>query len=44
MVKNVNGLSLELLVHPGETIKEIIENNGFSKELIRKYIKELPIL
>ena len=24
--------------------KEIIENNGFSQEILRKYLKELPTL
>lgn len=32
MVENVNGLSLELLIHPGETIKEIIEDRDMSQE------------
>ena len=29
---NVNGLSLDLLVHPGETIKEVLEEKKMSQE------------
>lgn len=32
MMENVNGLSLDLLVHPGETIKEVLENKNMSQE------------
>lgn len=31
-MENVSGLSLDLLIHPGETIKEIIEDNDISQE------------
>ena len=32
MMENVNGLSLDLLVHPGETIKEVLEEKKMSQE------------
>ena len=32
MMGNVNGLSLDLLVHPGETIKEVLEETHMSQE------------
>lgn len=32
MMENVNGLSLDLVVHPGETIKEVIEDNNMTQE------------
>lgn len=32
MMENVNGLSLDLLVHPGETIKEILDDKNMSQE------------
>ena len=32
MMENVNGLSLDLLVHPGETIKEILDERIMSQE------------
>ena len=32
MMENMNGLSLELIVHPGETIKEVIEDRNMSQE------------
>ena len=32
MMGNVNGLSLDLLVHPGETIKEVLEEKKMSQE------------
>lgn len=32
MMENMNGLSLELIVHPGETIKEIIEDREMTQE------------
>lgn len=32
MMGNVNGLSLDLLVHPGETIKEVLEEKNMSQE------------
>lgn len=31
-MENVSGLSLEFLVHPGETIKEVLENKNMSQE------------
>lgn len=32
MVENKNGLSLEFIIHPGETLKEIIEDRGMSQK------------
>lgn len=32
MVKNTNGLSREFIIHPGETLKEIIEDRGMSQK------------
>lgn len=32
MMGNVNGLSLDLLIHPGETIKEVLDNKKMSQE------------
>lgn len=32
MMENVNGLSPELIVHPGETIKELLEDKGMTQE------------
>ena len=32
MMENVNGLSLDVLVHPGETIKEVLEEKEMSQE------------
>ena len=32
MVKNTNGLSLNFIIHPGETIKEVLEENNMSQE------------
>ena len=32
MMENVNGLSLDLLIHPGETIKEALEDKNMSQE------------
>lgn len=32
MMENVNGLSLELLVHPGETVKEVLDEKEMSQE------------
>ena len=32
MIGNVNGLSLDLLVHPGETIKEILDERIMTQE------------
>lgn len=32
MMENVNGLSLDLLVHPGETLKEVLEEKNMSQE------------
>lgn len=32
MVENKNGLSLELIIHPGETLKELIEDRGMSQK------------
>ncbi len=31
MEKNMNGLSRELIIHPGETLKEMLENRGMSQ-------------
>ena len=36
MMGNVNGLSLDLLVHPGETIKEVLEKKKMSQEELAK--------
>ena len=32
MMENVNGLSLDLLIHPGETVKEVLEDKNMSQE------------
>ena len=32
MMENVNGLSLELLVHPGESLKELLEEKNMTQE------------
>lgn len=32
MAENLIGLSLDLLIHPGETVKELIEERGMSQE------------
>ncbi len=32
MVKNKNGLSREFIIHPGETLKEILEDRGMSQK------------
>ena len=32
MMEKLNGLSLDLIIHPGETIKEILEDKGMSQE------------
>ena len=32
MVANVNGLSLDLLIHPGETLKEVLEDRNMTQE------------
>lgn len=32
MMENVNGLSLDLLIHPGETIKEVLNEKNMSQE------------
>lgn len=32
MMENLNGLSLDLIIHPGETIKEILEDKGMTQE------------
>ena len=32
MVKNTNGLSREFIIHPGETLKEILEDRGMSQK------------
>lgn len=32
MMENMNGLSLDLIVHPGETIKEILEDKNMNQE------------
>jgi len=32
MVKNTNSLPLEFIIHPGETLKEIIEDRGMTQK------------
>ncbi len=32
MAKNMNGLSLEFIIHPGETLKEVLEDRGMSQK------------
>ncbi len=32
MLENMNGLSLDLIIHPGETIKEILEDKKMTQE------------
>ena len=32
METKINGLSLEFIIHPGETLKEILENNNMLQE------------
>ncbi len=32
MAKNMNGLSREFIIHPGETLKEILEDRGMSQK------------
>lgn len=32
MMEKMNGLSLDLIIHPGETIKEILEDKGMTQE------------
>ena len=32
MMENVSGLSLDLLIHPGETIKEVLSEKNMSQE------------
>ena len=32
MLENVNGLSLDFVIHPGETIKEILEDRNMNQE------------
>ena len=32
MVENMNGLSLDFIIHPGETVKEALEENNMSQE------------
>ena len=32
MMEKMNGLSLDLIIHPGETIKELLEENGMTQE------------
>ena len=32
MMEKMNGLSLNLIIHPGETIKELLEENGMTQE------------
>lgn len=32
MVENINGYCLDLLIHPGETLKEIIEDRGITQK------------
>ncbi|WP_274964107.1 helix-turn-helix transcriptional regulator [Tepidanaerobacter syntrophicus] len=32
MVKNKSGLSREFIIHPGETLKEVLEERGMSQK------------
>lgn len=32
MMEEINGLSLDLIIHPGETIKELLEENGMTQD------------
>ena len=32
METNINELSIEFIIHPGETIKELLEENNMSQE------------
>ena len=32
MMEKTNELSLDLIIHPGETIKELLEDNGMAQE------------
>ena len=32
METNMNGLSLEFIIHPGETLKEVLDNNNMLQE------------
>jgi HTH-type transcriptional regulator/antitoxin HigA len=32
MVKNMSGLSREFIIHPGETLKEVLEERGMSQK------------
>jgi HTH-type transcriptional regulator/antitoxin HigA len=32
MAKNMSGLSREFIIHPGETLKEILEDRGMSQK------------
>ena len=32
MMENIYGLSLDLIIHPGETIREIIEDKNMSQD------------
>ncbi len=48
MMKNVNGVSFDILVHPGETLKEVLEDRHISKEELAikteystRYIREV---
>ena len=36
METNITGLSLEFIIHPGETIKELLEENNMSLEFEEK--------
>ena len=42
MMGNVNGLSLDLLVHPGETIKEVLEEKKMSQKQLATEIGISP--
>ena len=32
MAKNISGLSREFIIHPGETLKEVLEDQGMSQK------------
>ncbi|MCI9233669.1 MAG: hypothetical protein HFH08_03605, partial [Bacilli bacterium] len=36
MMEKLNGLSLDLIIHPGETIKELLEEKEMTQELFRQ--------
>ena len=41
MVEKMNGLSLDFIIHPGETIKEVLEERQMNQEELakREYFK-----